>query len=510
MGQIAPSDLESAVALINCQNFATNHSPFLLDSIFSQPHINALALLLSLGLAPDRLTLRNLCILHASPHDFSQLGRAIGSCPELSSLEFDELSVPAEGIGEIVSAVLRQPENAICNLKVSRPSQFRPDAIVSAFHEVRSSLVRLSFWGSGLGDEGATAIASVIPELRELEKLNMGANRLTSVGIAAVSSAVERGPGILRNLNLSQNQAGLEGAKSVARQIAAGRLRRVNIRHTELGREGAKEIADAICDKRCRLVSINMTENSVQGAKEMAIALSRTRTILKLNLATNGFDADGAALIAGALRCGDSALCCLSLAGNHLGDIGSTEIFKVLRSNRTLRRLNMSTCEIGEFGASRLGGSLSENSVLESLDLSFNMVNDEAARAIAVGLLRNRALLTLNLGWNGITHQGIDALAYAIHRRKTALRVLSLPENEAGDSGAQALAFSISSGGLIELNLWDNHIGMKGAVALADAIAKNKTLKVVDMKKNWIGVAGRNAMMAAATARMGAVTIEFD
>ena len=85
------------------------------------------------------------------------------------------------------------------------------------------------------------------------------------------------------------------------------------------------------------------------------------------------------------------------------------------------------------------------------------------------------ALLTLDLSGNDLGDQGARAIAGALcgHRRPAGaaplpLRTLRLAGNQVSDEGAATLAAALSSArGLLELDLMNNDIGARGAVALA-------------------------------------------
>lgn len=80
-------------------------------------------------------------------------------------------------------------------------------------------------------------------------------------------------------------------------------------------------------------------------------------------------------------------------------------------------------------------------------------------------------LQELHLGRNELGDRGVELLCQ--HSSKLlALRRLSLPENDIGSSGAQALARSSLLERLERLNLYANHIGEEGLLSLAAAPIK--------------------------------------
>lgn len=167
--------------------------------------------------------------------------------------------------------------------------------------------------------------------------------------------------------------------------------------------------------------------------------------------------------------------------------------------------------------AAALCGGCSE---LRSLDLASNGLcgiayagkgtyTGQGIRAICDGLKSNTVLTELRLSRNRIGPDGARAIAEVV-RVNSTLSILDLSENAIcgidryGDgrydaSGIQALASALSEGTatLTSLSLTDNHLKHKGAMAIADALAKEANLTELQLGNNNIGLNGAKTLANA-------------
>ena len=133
--------------------------------------------------------------------------------------------------------------------------------------------------------------------------------------------------------------------------------------------------------------------------------------------------------------------------------------------------------------------------VEESLrDLSASEENYIKASVIALSC---DYCFRIYLNNKSITDAGAVALAQALHHNST-LKELYLSNNSIGDAGAVALAQALHhSSTLKELYLSNNSISDAGAVALAQALHHNSTLKELDLSNNIIRDVGAEALAQA-------------
>ena len=106
-------------------------------------------------------------------------------------------------------------------------------------------------------------------------------------------------------------------------------------------------------------------------------------------------------------------------------------------------------------------------------------------------------LTTLNLASNSIGDKGAIALARALAKNKTLTKI-DLATNSIGEEGVVALARALAKNTtLTNIDLGNNSISGKSAVAMANALVKNKTLTDISLGWNELGDEGTVAMANA-------------
>ena len=127
-------------------------------------------------------------------------------------------------------------------------------------------------------------------------------------------------------------------------------------------------------------------------------------------------------------------------------------ISAALCHNRTLVSLELGSNGLSDKSACLLGDCLKFNFKLEGLSLWQNEIGPLGAQSIASGLQANKSLLWLGLGSNQVGVEGAWALSEAL-QTNSSLLWLGLGGNEIGDRGAmhlsgllqgQLLAYSIT------------------------------------------------------------------
>lgn len=134
----------------------------------------------------------------------------------------------------------------------------------------------------------------------------------------------------------------------------------------------------------------------------------------------------------------------LDLSENAISSRGASVVFDALNSNRKtcLHTLNLSQNEIWDMDD---GSYLRTNKTLKVLNLDGNFLHDEGAEHIAQAITENKdvVLEKLFLGWNGIADDGATALAKMMEANST-LQVLGLAENDITNTGARAILSALA------------------------------------------------------------------
>lgn len=175
-----------------------------------------------------------------------------------------------------------------------------------------------------------------------------------------------------------------------------------------------------------------------------------------------------------------------------------------------LTKLDLNYNSIGDDGAEQVAQLIHDGASLTFLDLVKNSINPLGVQAIAQALGKNRSLKALHLGMNNIGDEGLMHLAGALTTNESLL-TLDVEINHIGPRGVEELGVVLSdiNRSLTAINLQDNQIGDKGAVALASVLEYSETLGMLDIRTNEITNSGCDAI-ATALSKSAAPFIDLD
>lgn len=193
----------------------------------------------------------------------------------------------------------------------------------------------------------------------------------------------------------------------------------------------------------------------------------------------------------------------LDLSTNIFGPEGAAIIAEIIKHRTNLQGLNVSVNLIGSDGAVFLANGLTHFTKLEYLNLSANNIGSEGEIAIAKAI-KHLKLRIFNLSWNSISTALLFAeqsnleilnlmatnIGPACGRGKlvfsSTLEVLNLSQNSIDSDGAVMIAKALKHcSKLSQLLLACNNIGFEGAMAIADIVTSS--LQVLDLSRNLIG-----------------------
>jgi uncharacterized protein (DUF924 family)/Ran GTPase-activating protein (RanGAP) involved in mRNA processing and transport len=262
----------------------------------------------------------------------------------------------------------------------------------------------------------------------------------------------------VKRLLLGNNIVGDGGAAAIAgfiRERADSPLDCWYIAGNQIGPAGVAHVCDALAhDTKVTSLWLKRNPLKADGMRPLAELLRTNRTIEVLDLVNCGLLDDGLAILLGALR-GPGA-------------------------NRTLKHLYVGTNGVTERSAPVIAELLADDCRLESLYLSCNRLGDAGVAELARGLSANRTLQRVSLASNRIGPAGAAALAAALADHPTIALV--------------DLGFTKATNSVGELG---NFIGDDGARVLAEMLAGNRTLRVLDLLHNFISQVGVNHLRRA-------------
>ncbi|KAF9425404.1 hypothetical protein BGZ94_007567, partial [Podila epigama] len=294
----------------------------------------------------------------------------------------------------------------------------------------------------------------------------------------------------ITSLSLARSGVNDKTVKYLARVLAKNEtIRTLDLSGNQVTHAGAEHLADALLLNR-GINRLCLQSNNIKkaGAPHLARILAKNRIIRHLNIASNGLGPDGVTLIAEAVRF-NRTLNSLSLDMNEMGPKGAAALAIALVSNRHLTHLYLAHNNIGDKGLVDLCLSLHRNRFLNHIDLELNHIgqgdSDLGLKALAKVLKTNSSLRELNLSFNLLSTASIEALASGMAGNTTLESVL-LDNCRLSTESAIAIAKVLSSTtGLQNLCLTNNpDIGVDGYWALASNLVRNRSLKGLQLDYN--------------------------
>uniref|UniRef100_A0A8B9NDW8 Leucine rich repeat containing 45 n=1 Tax=Accipiter nisus TaxID=211598 RepID=A0A8B9NDW8_9AVES len=226
----------------------------------------------------------------------------------------------------------------------------------------------------------------------------------------------------------------------------------------------------------------------------------------ELALGDCGLSEEGVKLLLHGL-CSNTTVKSLDLKGNNLRTVGAEALGKLLRQNKSIRRLILEWNSLGmwEEGFSFFCQGLGANNFLQRLDLRNNQINHQGAGELAVALKQNASLQELDLRWNNIGLLGGRALLNCLHSNKT-LKRLELAGNNVPSDILKAVerAMDHNQDRQTILNETQNraYILSKEVLSLKDEKTKQflDLMDTIDKQREEIARNGRLQMTEAALA----------
>ncbi|KAG7189790.1 hypothetical protein KM043_017452 [Ampulex compressa] len=331
------------------------------------------------------------------------------------------------------------------------------------------------------------------------------------------------------NLKELANQLSEEGSKSSSSGVSfTGRQLKLD---TE---DDALEVINAIqaCEK---LEYLDLEGNTLgpRAAKAIAEILKVKGTPLKRALWKDMFTGRLKSEIPKTLEFFGTALCTagthlieLDLSDNALGPIGIEGLAKFLTSSScyTLQELRLNNNGLGISGGKMLAQALLdcyENSskvgnqplALKVFIAGRNRLENEGAQALAAVFEKLKSLEEVVMLQNGIYYPGITALANGL-AVNPKLRILNLNDNTVRTKGARALASILPNfQNLEQLNLGDCLLKTKGALILAKALGvkgNHPSLREVVLSFNEIHARAAVPLAQAMADKASLMSLQLD
>ena len=295
----------------------------------------------------------------------------------------------------------------------------------------------------------------------------------------------------LKELFLIQCNIDSEGADILAGGLTATSLDTLNLSSNNVGPNGMKSIADNIICKELILHNCNIGPD---GAMHLAHSILLKPVLTTLNLAGNGIDSISTIALAEGLN-----HCCnlqeLNLSLNNIGYDGAVALAQCLQSCFNLRRLALYSCKLEGDGIARLAEQFHSWTNMELLHLSDNGVISEGDMFIISGGIQQLHLLQeLYLANNSIDNASATVLAEGI-QSCPLLHTIYISKNLICSCGARVLAQSMKCSKINYLDFSNNLLDDMCIESFVVLVLTSQLLKL-DLSHNNIGLTGSKCLVS--------------
>ena len=182
----------------------------------------------------------------------------------------------------------------------------------------------------------------------------------------------------------------------------------------------------------------------------------------------------------------------LNLAKNPLGRGGVASLLK-LPAVHNLEKLTLDSTGIGVEDCRALSKLLSSSPTLQSISVANNALPSEAVELIITGIKHHTTLESLDMTGSQFNHQNCISLASATQPP----RHLHLESCNINDQGTIELAKLIDQNTITSIHLEGNPIGVMGAMAVAERLPRNTSLRGLDLSPESIGLEGTQKLIGS-------------
>ena len=295
-------------------------------------------------------------------------------------------------------------------------------------------------------DEGCEYLSKGIEKNNTLMQLNINNNGITNIGIKHIAKAL-LGKEKFMALSTSDNKITeiedelfklLDWAKVV---ISANPLNKSGIIRLFQGTENNrlfKSLRFKILDEN---INYNITfsnkylkEFDLSYNNKMNISLLKhvlsLKNISQLDIQSNKIGDENMLILLKYIKDNNIRLKSLKLQSNLIGEIGSGGIAELVKNNKNLTFMNISSNPLGYRGVKKICNAMeSHPCALKELILNFTQCNNYCSADIYKMLIKNKNLKVLSLIGNFLSNEGIDKILSALRVNNT-LEELSIGENK--------------------------------------------------------------------------------
>jgi Ran GTPase-activating protein (RanGAP) involved in mRNA processing and transport len=398
---------------------------------------------------------------------------------KVSLLDLSNVSLGPKGVKLLVDTLIETKNTTLKTLALSR-TYLKQDGFRAVARLIEQSRVLSSIdISSNKMDEGCVdALAGALARTSTLTHLDVGCCLEKSGATVALLSALNNNRSI-KSLSIEHAFYGNDTGKAVSALLAVNTtltsLNGSHTTHSDVNITAALSSMQPGLQKSATLKELILKHCFLEDpcAFELAEAIKASHSLIKLDLA-------------GEFKNGLGSF----IYSNHFSPQGVRALLVALAQNNSIQHffLSSESTWVSEnvHIPDNIGQILSQNHTLRTLDLRGKCAGLEATSTMFNALKTNKTLLSLTLCDLQITADVIPSFIDAL-MINTTLQELSLARNRLiGSVGATAFAKYLESpnAALNVLDLSACNINDAGAIALADALAKNSSLRSLNLSNS--------------------------
>lgn len=265
----------------------------------------------------------------------------------------------------------------------------------------------------------------------------------------------------------------------------------IDLSSNDVGPEGAQALFAALLEN-CSVVSVNLSSKEglnrnrlgVRGVEPLEWVLKKNKTLHFLKLSSTSIGLVGLECILAGLE-ENETLIELDISSNDLGPEGGNLLSNSI-NNTCLRELILANNRIGDVGLDKLVGIFrpgAKSNILEKLDLSNNGITSMGIAKLFETIHKNPYLKKIILSNNRFSGRGFHNITYLLIENNV-LTHLDFRECDIQSEGGEAIANGLAKNKSLEhLILCNNYIQNEGCILLAGALSENKSIKYLDLSK---------------------------
>ncbi|KAF4097458.1 hypothetical protein G5714_021466 [Onychostoma macrolepis] len=377
--------------------------------------------------------------------------------------------------------------------------------LCTALLNIKCKLEILSLCKCGLTEESCSALATVLRSNSSLKGLDMSNNNLQDSGVKKLQNGLKNTNCTLKKLRLSDCSITEEGYKALASALRSNpsHLIELDLTGNDPGQSGVKQLNDLLQDPNYQLKTLRLLKNPAadEACQYVTGIVGKNPLLLReLNLSERELGDTRVNQITALLKDKHCKLNTLILHKCGLTEESCSALATVLRSNSSLKELDMSNNNLQDSGVKKLQNGLENtNCTLEKLRLSSCSITEEGYKALASALRSNPShLIELDLTGNDPGQSGVKQLLDSPKDPKCKLQLRFL--SPAADEACQYVTGIVSKNLLLlrELNLSERELGDTRVNQIAALLQdKHCKLNTLMLNNNSITTEGCAALISA-------------